>query len=428
MKRIYSSLALVLLSTLPVVAQAPLNWTLVNTGTNKNIRDISFMNKDTGIIAGDDGLLKMTTNGGASWTDMTLPSTGQGTGNNNNIKVAQFFDYAGSIGGVLFFDKFTAVNRTYDLTGGWMEECGGGVFSPAGDSICSINNFHHNQSFSEYVAGGTCLGGGGIVGYFGGFCFSFDSLRSDVSFTGWNDITANQDVIVTVGANGFFANATVPWAFTLHQSGTGYNYLSVDWSDTSTIYAANDSGGWLLEKSTDGGNTFVVDSTIGPNFYYPIVAEMDFTEDDWGVMACASNLYNGVIITKRGSQIDFFNTDSLLTSAFVLDSTLAFAGGLDGKLYKLEQSGGMGITPVVENIDFSIFPNPQYAENDLLNLFVEEEVKEIIIYDITGKVLMDQFINRQGSISINTGIRTAGTYIVRVVTNKGVGTRKYVVN
>src|ERR1700741_4720450 len=121
-KKILLTIAISFIGGWSLFAQT-VNWTLVNAGTTKNIRDISFINRDTGFIAGDNGLLKMTTNGGSTWTDLTLPSTGQGTGNNNNIKVAQFSDYgSGTISGVLCFDKFTAVNRTYDVVGtGWME-------------------------------------------------------------------------------------------------------------------------------------------------------------------------------------------------------------------------------------------------------------------------------------------------------------------
>lgn len=430
MKKTTIIFALVMLVALQAVAQAP-NWTLLNTATNKNIRDISFMNRDTGFIAGDDGLLKMTTNGGTTWTDMTIPSTGQGTGNNNNIKVAQFYNYGGTIGGVLFFDKFTSINRTYDLSSGWMEECGGGIFSQF-DSICSINNFHKNKEFAqEYTAGGNCIEGGGTYGSYGGFCFMFDSLRSDTSFNGWADVTSNiNGLSIIVGSQGFYAVNTGPVGnpFTLMNSGTGFDYLTVDWSDTSTIYAINNSGFWLLEKSIDGGASFAVDSSIMPTFYYPDIEEMDFTDNDWGIMGGTSNGTDGIIVTKRGPLIDFFLTDTTITSVFVIDSTLAFAGGLDGKLYKHEQTGGAGIGPTVENINFSIFPNPQNVENDILNLFVEEPVNEIVVYDMLGKVLLSQKINKQGSISLNTGIKNAGTYMVRIFTDKGVGTRRYVVN
>jgi Secretion system C-terminal sorting domain/Photosynthesis system II assembly factor YCF48 len=427
MKKLMLFFALITISAITLTAQS-MNWTLVNTGTTKNIRDVSFINRDTGFIAGDDGLLKITTNGGASWTDLTLPSTGQGTGNNNNIKVAQFSDYgSGMIAGVLFFDKFTAINRTYNvLVDGWIEECGGSMF--VDDSICSINNFHRSSSFTEYTAGGNCLEGGGQAGYFGGFCFTFDTLITDTAFGGWADVTSNvNDELVMVGEDGYLAHLG-GFNYTVSNSGSGYNYLSVDWSDTSAVYAANDSGGWLLEKSTDGGNTFMVDSTIQPTFWYPVVAEMDFTDNDWGVMACASNLYYGLIITKRGNNVDFFGTDTIMTSTYVVDSTLAFVGGLNGLLYKYDQLGSMNVEPTIENIDFSIFPNPQNGGDDMLHLFVAEEVNEIAIYDLMGKVLFNQKQTQQGPININTGINTAGTYLIRIFTDKGVGTKKYVVN
>ena len=426
MNKLILVFAFIAITAISLPAQS-INWTLVNTGTTKNIRDVSFINRDTGFIAGDDGLLKMTINGGASWTDLSLPATGQGTGNNNNIKVAQFSDYgSGTIAGVLFFDKFTAINRTYDLSGGWMEECGGSMF--VDDSICSINNFHRSSSFAEYTAGGNCLEGGGQAGYFGGFCFTFDTLITDTAFGGWADVASNvNDELVMVGEDGFLAHLG-GFNYTVSNSGSGYNYLSVDWSDTSTVYAANDSGWWLLEKSTDGGNTFVADSSVGPTFWYPVVSEMDFTDNDWGVMACASNLYYGVIITKRGNNVDFFSTDTIMTSTHVIDSTLAFVGGLNGVLYKYDQTGNMGVEPTIKNINFSVFPNPQNEGDDLLNLFVAEEVKEIAIYDLMGKVLFNQQMNVQGHIKLNTDIRSAGAYVIRIFTDKGVGTKKYLIN
>ncbi len=405
-----------------------MNWTLLNTGTTKNIRDISFVNRDTGFIVGDNGLFKITTNGGTTWTDMTIPATGQGVGNNNNIKAAQFYANGGIFGGVLFFDKFTAVNRNYNIfTDSWVEECGGAVFSPY-DSICSINNMHQDGWVGALTAGGNCIEGGGTAGYYGGFCFSFDSVYSDTSFSGWMDVTDNiNGDAIWVGEDGYIAYRS-GFSYTYANSGNGYDYLSVDWSDTSTVYAVNNSTWWVLEKSTDNGVTWQVDSTLGPTFWYPIPAEIDFTDNDWGVMACEANINYGVIITKRGNNIDFFNADTPLTSTYVIDSTLAFAGGLGGVLYKYEQTGGMSINEPIEQINFNIFPNPQNATNDELNLFSEAEVNEVIIFDITGKQLFHQNIQQQGNVSVQTGIHQPGTYFVRVVTDNGMGTKKYIVN
>jgi hypothetical protein len=429
MKQIILTLTLTIM--LCAAAMGQMNWTLLNTGTNKNIRDVSFINRDTGFIAGDNGLFKMTSDGGTTWNDLPIPLTGQGTGNNGNIKVAQFVQYNPTqISGVLFFDKFTAINRTYDLMGGsWMEECGGSMFVDY-DTVCSINNFHRSNTFTEYSAGGNCFNNGGVVGYFGGFCFTFDSLRADTSFNGWTDVTSNQnEQIVVVGEEGYIATSFDGFTWNVINSGTGNNYLSVDWSDTSTVYAANDDLYMPLDKSTDGGNTWFLDSTVGFTFYYPVVQEMDFTDDDWGVMACQSNGAYGVIITKRGNNpADYFMTDSIMTSSFVIDSTLAFAGGLGGLLYRYEQTGGMGIGDPAEPIEFNIFPNPQNASNDELHLFSEQEINQIMIYDITGKQLFSSNVNQQGYITVHTEIQQAGTYLVRIVTDKGIGTKKHIVN
>jgi len=403
-----------------------MNWTLVNTGTTKNIRDVSFINRDTGFIAGDNGLLKFTTDGGASWTDMAIPTTGQGTGNNNNIKVAQFTGIGSNVEGVLFFDKFTGINRMNSFMSGWMEECGGSMFVYH-DSVCSINNYHGGATYEAYAAGSSCEHDGGMYGFFGGFCFTFDTLLTQPGFTGWNDVTSNANgTIVMVGANGYYTygNGT----YTIANYDMSENFLSVDWSDTSTVYAVTDNFGWNLKRSTDNGQTFTIDSILQPTFFYPQIAEIDFTDNDWGVMAAVANINYGLIITKRGNTIDFFQTDSNLTSAFVLDSTLAFAGGLNGKLYKYDQASNVGLASVSESIDFSVFPNPQTSENNFLNIYCKENIKKIIVTDISGKQIFISKTNNNETAQINTSGFVSGIYIIKIFTERGSGTRKFIVN
>ncbi|MEZ4688974.1 MAG: YCF48-related protein [Ignavibacteria bacterium] len=54
-------------------------WSAIESPTTKNLTDISFINSNTGWIAGDSGIIIRTTNGGTDWTI-------QNSGTFNNIE------------------------------------------------------------------------------------------------------------------------------------------------------------------------------------------------------------------------------------------------------------------------------------------------------------------------------------------------------
>jgi photosystem II stability/assembly factor-like uncharacterized protein len=42
-------------------------WYPQISGTTQNLRDVEFLNRTTGCIVGDDGVISKTTNGGNNW-------------------------------------------------------------------------------------------------------------------------------------------------------------------------------------------------------------------------------------------------------------------------------------------------------------------------------------------------------------------------
>lgn len=67
------------LMTLSDTSRAQEYWSVINSPTSKYLTDISFVNSNTGWIAGDSGTIIRTTNGGTNWTI-------QNSGTFNNIE------------------------------------------------------------------------------------------------------------------------------------------------------------------------------------------------------------------------------------------------------------------------------------------------------------------------------------------------------
>lgn len=417
--------AIILFSVLFQILNAQITWTEINTGTSLHIRDISFINVDTGFIAGDAGLLKMTTNGGTTWTNISIPSSGQGVGNNNNIKVAQLYKNGTEINAVLFFDKFTNVMRAYNSDfSAWYGECGSSIFM-FNDSICSINNYHSTVASANYeaVAGVSYDNLGGMIGSFGGFCFSFDTLLTQNSFSGWYDVSYKGNHTIYVGDDGYYYY-TSPSYDTILQFDASYKFLSVDYSNDNVVYASRNEAFYPFTKSVDFGLTFQIDSLHPVTFYYPEYTEIDFIENDFGVMVGKSSWNGGVVTVKNGNVYEMSGTDTILTSVTVIDSMTAFVGGLNGKLYKMQRNN-IGLENFeISETSWNLFPNPA---NEVIHINSQEEIISVEVLNSLGKVILRKNSNDHNFV-LNSNNLDSGIYFVRIQTPKGNGTKKLIIN
>lgn len=78
------------------------NWVLINSGTSNTLRSIYFTSDDSGFVTGDNGTIRMTTNGGNSWFTDTYFSNVTGS-----IKTPTLFS--------LFPQKFIALSGSNTL-------------------------------------------------------------------------------------------------------------------------------------------------------------------------------------------------------------------------------------------------------------------------------------------------------------------------
>ena len=88
-------LFVILLMLVAMIASA--QWYPQVSGTTQNLRDVEFLNKTTGWIVGDGGVILKTTNGGKNWVNIPNPAVGKplfkiSIVDSNTVYVAGWFE------------------------------------------------------------------------------------------------------------------------------------------------------------------------------------------------------------------------------------------------------------------------------------------------------------------------------------------------
>jgi len=79
--------------------------------------------------------------------------------------------------------------------------------------------------------------------------------------------------------------------------------------------------------------------------------------------------------------------------------------------------------PTIVNIDFNIFPNPAYS---IINIRSKELLKTIEILDITGVKILEAFNLNVFDYELSINKLQKGIYLMKLITNSGVGIKKIV--
>ena len=74
---------------------------------------------------------------------------------------------------------------------------------------------------------------------------------------------------------------------------------------------------------------------------------------------------------------------------------------------------------------FNVFPNPA---TNIVNITNNENmsVKQVEIYDVTGKLINTQNFNNETEIQLNVETFSSGTYILHLQTNEGTAIKKLI--
>lgn len=66
---------------------------------------------------------------------------------------------------------------------------------------------------------------------------------------------------------------------------------------------------------------------------------------------------------------------------------------------------------------FALYPNPFQEELNISSK--EQSIKQVQLYDITGKIIQDEKVNNQNSFTLKTNGLQRGTYLITIITDTG---------
>ncbi len=177
-------------------------------------------------------------------------------------------------------------------------------------------------------------------------------------------------------------------------------FISVDLGNTNSEVDAYEtaylggSSGYPAVSGTDGGGDAVVSSygiTAFPTYILIAPNKAVVEQDMWGASG----------ITSAADFDTYFTAHSLSHKACL-----------------------SGITEETLANSISVFPNPA-IENLIIETSNNEKVNAVKVYDVLGKILIDQKLDNSERIELNVNSLDKGIYYIEVTTQSGKAIKKF---
>ncbi len=354
-------------------------WQQLTTNTNLNLLDVHAYTSDTIFIAGDDGILLKSFNGGATFT------TYQNSG--NQIYTATFFQTA-DIGFVA--NGNGDVKRTTD---------GGQSFSTVSSCTCFISNI----LFSDP-----------IHGLYAGAFETYRSTNAGLNFVNISPLIKTNrlaspvdSVFVSYHQKTIRRSGNFGQSFTIDTIHTATNSSLVNVFFTSTLHAYTmTSDGHFYETNDQGFNWSLV-NTAAANL---VVSHFVFLDSLRGFLI-AGNFKDQIYKTTDGGQswtLDFTAPESILDIAVY--GHVVYAVGDNG--YVVKNDFFTAVTEPRNTIKINIFPNPATTAAHLL--VSENEIGQTVwLTDLTGRIVKTMPLTSTET-TIDLSECAAGVYMLRL--------------
>lgn len=371
----------------------------VATNLQDTLRTVFFVDADHGFAAGDNGKVIKTTDGGDSWTEVSISSTGQ-------IRDIHFLDQ----------DKGWAVMgdlNNSETSGELWKTVNGGQ---SWDKVTyTSTRARMGICFADTNTGWACGSRNGPIDIAnttnGGDNWTEQTSSSIFGWTYKVDATSKTDV--WAAAVTFFPSAS---GMILHSSngGSQWNQIStgtiaftygIEALDDQMVFAVGSSG--LLMSTTNGGSNWTNHNDAGSTDLWAV----SFLDKEFGVV-CGDD---GMLLSTSDSG-KTWNKETNPFSEQLLDINCigkynAWAVGANGFLLHA-YSGPVGIDkPVSQTIQ--VYPNP--AESVVI-IQTEDLLQgaELNLFDSQGRLIRN--IHVSGSeIRLNTSDLISGSYFFSII-------------
>ncbi len=329
------------------------NWVAQNTGNTSEIFSCIYMlNSSTGYIAGAGGMLRKTINGGASWEQITSPTS-------SGLQKVQFLNE--NTGWV-----FGGVNNTTSL-----------MFKTTDAA----------SSWTQQFLPGTA-----------GYVYSAQMLNEN---TGW---AVGQQFSSNIYKTTDGGSSWIPYSHNIQ--GTGV-IIDIDMLDANTGYIC---GSLLSAKTTNGGINWVEIPVPFPASYSYQFTDVDFISPEIGMLLDlvttlkTTNGGSSWIIEYIGTQAGSFVPSPGFSRLKMISEDTAYACGYYSSVLKYSPYSPIGIiewqTGAPKEFElYQNYPNPFNPSTTIKFAIAKPGNFTLKVYDITGRLVQTVMDN----LSLNPG-------------------------
>lgn len=372
-----------------------------NSGTDKTLHDVHFINENIGIAVGDAGIILRSTDGGLAWSQTmavdTIDFRSVGFWDElNGIALATKDLYVTEDAGISW-NRVLGMNQLYFA----IELFGGGKAIIAGESgnMYEYSTSDHSLTQISQLADGV--------------------LFNHMSFV--ND---------TVGYANFQHGAIVELYKTVDG---GVNWVKVDQSSDNLITIVEDikfvtenigfRGGWYsphLQKTMDGGRNWsqMELDTAQSQFWSSLYDFHILFDQPYTYYACG--WYGDIFRSVDGGRIwkeleSPVPSSTILRSIFFVDDFIGWVVGDNGTILRTTNGGGLVATDNIREEQLKVYPNP-VVDYLIIEDIEKLNIDQIELFDQSGKLL--RTFNPTNKLSMKS--LETGNYILKIQCPSGV--------
>lgn len=382
-------------------------WFAQQSNATSHLYASSFINVNTGIVVGDNGIKLKTTNGGNNWIKLdSVFSIG--------LRSIQMIDastgFTGGSDGVLYKTSNGGLN--------WVSIYNAqlsihGIFYKSGILSVVTRDFCHRSTNMGTTFNSHGLSTNGGRSFFVDQNYGYTANSWSISMTTFLNVVQRT------------TNGGLNWSITYSRTDGAPIFSSIHFINQSTGYIA---GYWGVLKSTDYGVSWsFINTTVGLWRVYFFDENTGFFTRNREIFKTTNGGVNSVSYNTGGngshSDINFVNTQT------------GWIVGSDGSIFKTTDGGIVGISELITEIPKSFtlsqnYPNPFNPVTNIKFDLPKPGFVRMIVYDLLGREIT-QLVNQQmhaGSYSADwdASAYPSGVYFYKIETGDFVKTRKMV--
>ena len=403
--------ALLYLSFLLLPSVSVAQFQIMNSGSNKALEDVFFIDKNIGVAVGDSGTIVRSTDGGLNWTTVMSVDT-------VSFKKVGFFDsqHGVAVGNDIYSTNNSGLTWTLRYEGS--------------------GNFNHTGDL-EILNDSICLASNNQVAL----------IRSTDKGHTWDTLFTNntgytfQSMSFINDTVGFASSAIGPPHISILKTtngGISWDTLmsSSPWNNTvleDMVFINDQVGfqtGWYnghFIKTSDGGGSWngpAVDSNISIQ-----LIDMDIHADrPNSYYACG--WYGEILKSNDGGnnwqRIDHKITTNTLRGIYFINDTLGWVVGTNGLILRTINGGGALSVKDYRKLEFVVYPNPT-KDKLHISLPIDPQQKSTIeLIDMTGKLISQTSFNGK-IVELNVSTLSPAIYFIKISRGEQVGIQRVLI-